>query len=139
MVMKTLILVVIVFTLGACCKGECEPTQGVLISIRNLQAVDTDTVYMVRYKANTGFAERLDTVKRFNPVPAGSTSPSTFMEELDFTNDWKVIIPAVNKEYFISDFETVTERCSCTGDKYVRVKKFSLNNTVIESSSAILD
>lgn len=109
------------------------------ISIRNLPAADVDTVYLIRYKPNTGFAERLDTLKRISPVPAGNNQPSSFMEELAYTTDWKVVIPAVHREYFISNFETVTERCSCTGDKYRRVKTFNLNNTRKEGNSVVLD
>ena len=136
---RWLLVIVIAFSLGACCKMICEPRQGLTISTRNLSAADTDTVYLVRYKPNTGFAEQIDTVKRISPVPAGSNLPSSFMQELAYTTDWKVVIPAVNKEYFISNFETVTERCSCTGDKYRKVRKFSLNNTVKEGSSVDLN
>ncbi|HYH15285.1 MAG TPA: hypothetical protein VD794_08695 [Flavisolibacter sp.] len=136
---RLLLASLLVVILYSCCKGFCEPEQGLHISIRNLQAVDTDTVYLIRYKANTGFSERIDTVKRIEPVPAGNTLPSSFMDELHYATDWKVVIPAVNKEYFISNLETKTERCSCTGDKYRSVIKFRLNNMEKEGSSAVLD
>lgn len=116
----------------------CED-DGLHISVQNVQAVNTDTIYLIKYKPNTGFTERIDTVKHYATVPTGSTLPSTFRERLDPDTDWKVVIPALNKEYFISNIETAQERCQCEGGKYTTVKKFHLNNAEKEGSSIVLD
>ena len=137
--MKSLLLAcLITLSLYSCCKAICED-QGLFISVQNIQAVDTDTVYLIKYKPSTGFADKIDTVKHFANVPAGSTLPSTFREMLEPNADWKVVIPGVNKEYFISNIETGQEHCECGGGKYTMVTKYRLNNAQKEGNNVILD
>jgi hypothetical protein len=129
----------ITFALYSCarCHEVCLD-EGVHIRVQNMQAVDTDTVYLIKYKPNTGFAERIDTIKRYINIPVGSTLPSTFFDILDYKDDWKVVIPAVNKEYFISNIETGTASCSCEPGNYKTVKKFRFNNSEKEGNDVVL-
>lgn len=137
--MKQLLLAsLLILALGSCCKMVCE-NESLYVRTLNMQAVDTDTVYLIKYKAYSRFSERIDTVKRYTPVPAGSTLPSYFTEILDYNYDWKIVIPALNKEYFISYITTEAKPCACEGGSYRAVANFQLNNTRIEGSNAVLN
>lgn len=141
MTMKQLLLVFLtVFILTSCvrCLEKCQD-EGVYVRVQNMQAVDTDTVYLIKYKVNTGFTEKIDTVKRYTNIPVGSTLPSTFFDILDSNNDWKVVIPALNKEYFISNIKTGTASCSCEPGNYRTVEKFHFNTIEKEGNSIVLD
>ncbi|WP_148661231.1 hypothetical protein [Flavisolibacter tropicus] len=138
--MKRLLLAAIpVIALYACCKEVCED-QNLLVRTQNMQAVDTDTVFLIRYKPYSRFSEKIDTVKRYSLVPVGGTTqPSAFFDYLDFNYDWKIVIPALNKEYFISYIETEKKPCHCEGGKYRAVKRFELNNVKVEGSTVVLN
>ena len=138
MSMKKLFILLSIVGFYSCCKEACLD-EGLLVHTRNMQAVDTDTVYLIRYKAYTRFSEKIDTVKSIAPVPAGSTLPSAFSEVLDYSYDWQVVIPALNKEYFISNLLTEKKRCNCESGTYRTVSRYWLNSTQKEGNVAVLD
>jgi hypothetical protein len=135
---KMMLASFIAIAFASCCKAICED-QGLHIRIQNMQAVDTDTVYLIKYKAYSRFSERIDTVKRFSPVPVGSNLPSTFFDVLDYSYDWKVVIPATNKEYFIQSILTGKKPCQCEGGSYRSVERYELNDIEVEGNSAVLN
>jgi hypothetical protein len=94
---------------------------------------------MIKYRPGTNFNERIDTVKQYMAPPAGTTQIVSFFETLEPDTDWKVVIPALNKEYFISNIETEKRRCACESGTYQTVRKFRLNNTEVEGSSVSLN
>lgn len=123
---------------AACCKEICED-QGLLIYTRNMQAVDTDTVYLIRYTRATRFDGLIDTIKRYNNVPPGSTQPSNYSDILDYMYDWRVVIPALHKTYEISAIQTKKEPCRCSGGTYRTVTSFWFTNTGKEGNSVVLE
>ena len=137
--MKRLLWIsLLVFTLGACCKAICEDQQ-LLVSGQGFQYTDVDTLFLVKYKRGSNFAERIDTIKRYMAAPVNNTQSVSFFETLNAATDWKVVIPALNKEYFISNIETEKGRCECEPGNYRTVQRFQFNNTEVEGSSVSLN
>ena len=136
---KLLVVFITTLMLYSCCQEFCEDQQLVVWG-RDFQYTDVDTFYMVKYKPGTNFTERLDTVRRYIISPAGgNTQLVSFFEILQPDTDWKIVIPALNKEYFISDIEIEKKRCNCDPGSYRTVKRFRFNNTTIEGSSVDLN
>jgi hypothetical protein len=135
---KTGSFIITAVALISCCKALCDDGS-IFLTLSNRQTTEIDTVYLISYKPNTGFTERIDSIKRFAATPVNSTQPAAFMETLDYRADWKVVIPGLNKEYFINNIETRQEPCQCEGGSYEVVTKFRLNNVEKEGWNAVLE
>jgi len=127
-----------VLTLYSCCQEFCDD-QRLLLWGRDLPYTAVDTFFVIRYKPGTNFTERIDTLKRYMLPPSSTSQPVSFFESLESSADWKIVIPALSKEYFISNIETAQQRCNCEPGSYKTVTRFRLNNTTIEGSSADLN
>lgn len=136
---KLLVAFITTLMLYSCCKEYCED-QRLLVWGRNLQYTDVDTIFLIKYKPGTNFTERLDTINQYMIQPTGNNSqPVSFFKSLESNTDWKIVIPALNKEYFISNIETEKQRCNCEPGTYQTVRTFRFNNATIEGSSVDLN
>ena len=120
-----LILLITATYLQSCCKGEC--VNGELhASFENFRAVDLDTIMLIKYQRGSQQQTIIDTafsIRHPNPL---DTFRSYHTERLFYPFDWKIVIPSINKEYIVSDFELRTIKCC--GEKGKSVSAFKLNN-----------
>ena len=121
-----LLIAYIVFMLAACCKVYCEGNE-LAVSFRKFRATETDTVLFVRYQPQTGFSRVIDSMPVFSVVPPADTSFSTLTHFISSSYDWKVFIPAVNRQFLFEKFQLTNEKCNCGGTKYKAISSFQLN------------
>lgn len=132
--MKQIIFLILIGSIiQSCCKADC--INGALsVSFENFKAVDTDTVLLVRY--NQGQQTALDTSIR-TTVAANDTIKSYMVEQVYYNNDWRIIIPALNKNYQITNLAVTTIKCC--GEKSKRVKTYKINNVQKEGDFLLLE
>ena len=120
--------------LAGCCKEICDPAE-LQISFRNFKAVDTDTVLLVRYQR--GAQNATDTSLVVHHISASDTTNSSLVEGLFHAYDWKVIIPSLNRQYFVTDMQTTSVRCC--GQRGRKVDGYKLNSTEQQGDYLVLE
>ena len=120
-----LILFIASAYLQGCCKAEC--INGELIaSFENFRAIDIDTILLIKYQQGLLQQRAIDTTYSIRNTNATDTFRIYHAERLLYPFDWKIVIPPLNKQYIISDFQLKTFRCC--GEKAKRVTSYKLNN-----------
>jgi hypothetical protein len=109
---------------AGCCKEICIGGE-VTISFEKFRAVETGTVWFVRYPPGSGQA--LDSFSVLSIVPATDTGRSAVSQNISVDYNWTVRLPSLNREYRFENFDFTTENCSCTGEKYKLVNSFTVN------------
>lgn len=119
------ILLVAATCMQSCCKADC--VDGALIaSFENFRAVDIDTILLVKYQQGSQQQKIIDTTYRIRSTSPTDTFTIYHSEHLLYPFDWKIIIPALNKQYLVSDFQLKTFKCC--GEKAKGVTAYKLNN-----------
>lgn len=109
-----------------CCKVYCVDVE-LGVDFSRMKATDTDTVLFLGYKKGSNFQERIDSIAIITQVAETDTTRSGLFHTLSFSKDWKVVIPAIQKEYYITDFIVKNENCSCGGNDYSVIRYFKVN------------
>ncbi len=109
-----------------CCKVYCGDVE-LGVDFSGMKAIDTDTVFFLGYKKDSDFQERVDSTAIITRVAETDTNHSGLFHTLPLGKDWKVAIPSVQKEYYITDFIVEKENCSCGGNDYNVIKYFTIN------------
>ena len=125
-------LIALTFLIGSCCKAECLDAS-VFVTFSNFRVHQTDTLLLVRYKPGTGQTTVVDSVWRFLPnLPGSDTARSYHSENITAGTDWKIVIPAVNRTFWITDISLRTAKCC--GSRSAVVRDFKLNGTLKQGS-----
>ena len=123
--MRRTIVYFLLFCLAGCCKVYCDGTE-LMVSFEKFAASDTDSVYFISYVPASGQTQKVDSFLVTTPVlPAGTPSP--VIQTLQSNYDWKVVLPSVNRQYLIQNFELTTEKCNCGGKRYKSIRSFLVN------------
>ena len=137
-VIKFISIIVTVILFAGCCKEYCLKNPQVHISFQNFKAVDTDTVFVLRYES--GGSRQMDSSALIKSVsPADTANYSSVYLDITPETDWKIVLPSRNKQYVFSDFEVVSGRCNCGGGKYRAVSRYKLNGVQKEGSLLIAE
>jgi hypothetical protein len=137
LIMKWLFIVLFVFLFSACCQEECMPCN-VHVSFEKFKAAEVDTVLFIEYVPGTGQTSVRSTQERHVPTVPGDTAQAVLYKILFCGSDWKIEIPAVNRQYLLTDIETKLQRCPCDPGKQPMLKSYKVNGTVHDEHTLIL-
>lgn len=136
--MKLLFPLLLFVAMAGCCKEFCSGNE-IILSFEKFRAVDTDTVYVVRYQPGTQWTKIIDTARLYSNVAAADTSRSRLFHTITGDFDWKIHLPSLNKSYTIADFSVTKKRCPCGGDTYRSIEAYKVNNVSREGFYLALD
>jgi hypothetical protein len=123
--MKTILAVFSFLLLTGCCKEMCIGDE-VTISFERFRAVETDTVWFVRYATENNI-QALDSFRILSQVAPTDTGRSSVAQSISANHHWTVRLPSLNKEYRFENFDFTTEQCNCSGKKYKSVRSYTVN------------
>jgi hypothetical protein len=135
---KLLILIAItaIAALSSCCKEACINENDLSVSFYNFTVSDADTVLYVRYQPGT--TTPLDSNWKYQPLAPSNTSRSALWERLPANSDWQIFIPAVNKQYYITDIVTGTADCSCERGQSTVIRQYKVNHTTTRQGNFLV-
>ena len=123
--MKLIFVACAFWFLAGCCKEMCIGDE-VTISFERFRAVETDTVWFVRYSPDNN-TQALDSFRILSQVAPIDTGRSSVAQSIAASFHWTVRLPSLNKEYRFENFDFTTEKCNCGGKKYKSVKSYTVN------------
>jgi hypothetical protein len=123
--MKLIFVACAFWLLAGCCKEMCIGDE-VTISFERFRAVETDTVWFVRYSPDNNI-QALDSFRILSQVAPTDTGRSSVAQSIAANFHWTVRLPSLSKEYRFENFDFTTEKCNCGGKKYKSVKSYTLN------------
>lgn len=123
--------------LASCCKAICLDDE-LRISFQQFTVSETDTVLYVKYKPGT--TEPLDSIWKETPSAPSlpGTTLSAHTETLPTGFDWQVYLPALDRQFFLTNIQTGTDKCKCESGTYKTVNGYTLNGTPQQGSYIIL-
>ncbi len=127
------VLLAVSISFNSCCKEACLGNI-ITISLENYRRHEVDTLFFIGYERNSNFVIKRDSVGYFIPNAANDTMKATHAHSVYTDQDWIIKVPSVSKEFRISNYETVTARCSCGNKKYEIVKSFKVNGSTETST-----
>jgi hypothetical protein len=141
MKVASLILICIVFAgssivLNACCKAYCFDSE-LHMRFIHFDKEEIDTVVLVRYEPNGQFNHKLDSTYEYLFTPQSDTM-HFFVENADLNSDFTIKVPATGNEYPLSDINTRSERCQCSGDRIKMVTSYKLHGNHVNSETVDL-
>jgi hypothetical protein len=125
-------LSVLVLFVSACCKSYCIKDPQVNVIFQRFKAMDTDTIYVLRYQK--GSSQLSDSTAYLRPQDAQDTGFSRASLILTPGSDWKIRVASVNREFLITDIQTATGDCQCSSGNYHVVRSFTVNGRQMQSS-----
>ena len=124
--MRYIYFALLIFIMASCCKALCVDEPEVWVSFNKLKRHETDTIHILRYQAGT--TNQTDSTAVFFPFNAADSNVmSIATSRLPAGDDWKIILPQINKEFHFTQIQTKEENCQCEGGKYTIVTGFRMN------------
>jgi hypothetical protein len=131
--MKTAFYVILLtLFLSACCKAYCIKDPEVNVIFQRFKAMDTDTIYVLRYQQGT--TQQSDSTAYIRSQDSQDTSFSRVNLVLTPGYDWKIKVASVNRQFSITEIQTATGDCQCSSGNYHIVQSFRVNGQQTQSS-----
>lgn len=125
-------LILLTLFLSACCKAYCIKDPELNVVFQGFKAMDTDTIYVLRYQGGT--SQQSDSTAYIRPQDSQDTTFSRVNLVLTPGFDWKIRVASVNRQFLITDIQTTTGDCQCSSGNYHIVQSFRVNGQQVQSS-----
>lgn len=125
-------VILLTLFLSACCKAYCIKDPQLNVVFQGFKAMDTDTIYLIRYAEGT--ARQTDSTAYIRPQDSQDTSFSRVNLILTPGSDWKIRVASVNRQFRITEIQTATGDCQCSSGNYHVVESFLVNGQQMQSS-----
>ena len=130
-------VILLTLFLSACCKSYCIKDPELNVVFQSFKAMDTDTIYVLRYQQGT--TQQSDSTAYLRPQDSQDTSFSRVNFVLTPGYDWKIRVASVNRQFLITNIETATGDCQCSSGNYNVVQSFRVNGQQMKSSLFLVE
>ncbi|HEY0065844.1 MAG TPA: hypothetical protein VGB46_00730 [Flavisolibacter sp.] len=130
-------LILLTLSLSACCKAYCIKDPQVNVIFQRFKAMDTDTIYVLRYHG--GSAQQSDSTAYIRSQDSQDTSFSRVNLVLTPGYDWKIKVASLNRQFSITDIQTATGDCQCSSGNYHVVRSFLVNGQQMQGSAYLAE